>query len=148
MELVRAAEIMATHPEHRRLPCPDAYELGGAFSSDRFRPLIEASVPLVDCGFMHADAVYDVVSVSRGMFFRLDQHQERFARSCEAILVRNPMDREREAEIMAPPPEHTVNSAVPWAAPPARVDRRRGRPAGTVWGRTGNPSRRASLPGP
>ncbi len=100
MELVRAAEIMATHPEHQRLPFPDAYGLGGAFSNDQFGPLIEASVPLVDCGFMHADAVYDVVSVSRGMFFRLDQHQDRFARACGAILVKNPMDREREAEIL------------------------------------------------
>ncbi len=100
MELIRAAEIMATHPEHRRLPHPEAYALGAAFCADQFCPLSEASVPLVDCGFMHADAVYDVVSVSRGAFFRLDQHQERFARSCEAIRLRNPVRRDEEAGIL------------------------------------------------
>ena len=100
MEILRVAEIMATHPDHQRLPHPEAYALGGAFSGDRCCPLIEASVPLVDCGFMHADAVYDVVSVSRGCFFRLEQHQDRFARSCEAIRLRNPMSRSREAEIL------------------------------------------------
>ncbi|MDJ0866089.1 MAG: aminotransferase class IV [Myxococcota bacterium] len=100
MQIIRAAEIMATHPEHQRLPRPEAYGLGAAFAADRYVPLIEASVPLVDCGFMHADAVYDVVSVSRGAFFRLDQHQDRFALSCEAIRLANPMSREQEAEIL------------------------------------------------
>ncbi|MCP4004586.1 MAG: branched-chain amino acid--2-keto-4-methylthiobutyrate aminotransferase [bacterium] len=100
MEIIRAAEIMATHPEHQRLPHPQNYALGGAFTADHHCGLIEASVPLIDCGFMHADAVYDVVSVSRGAFFRLDQHQDRLARSCEAIHLQNPMNRKREAEIL------------------------------------------------
>ncbi len=100
MEMIRAAEIMATHPEHQRLPHPEVYALGGAFTADHYCGLAEASVPLVDCGFMHADAVYDVVSVSRGAFFRLDQHQDRIARSCEAIRLQNPMNREQQAEIL------------------------------------------------
>jgi branched-chain amino acid aminotransferase len=100
MKIVRAAEIMATHPEHQRLPHPEVYALGSAFTGDHYGPLIEASVPLVDCGFMHADAVYDVVSVSRGAFFRLDPHQERFARSCKAIHLQNPMSRDQEARIL------------------------------------------------
>jgi len=100
MQILRAAEIMATHPEHQRLPHPDDHALGAAFTGDHFCPLIEASVPLVDCGFMHADAVYDVVSVSRGAFFRLDRHQDRFARSCGAIRLENPMRRDQEAEIL------------------------------------------------
>jgi branched-chain amino acid aminotransferase len=100
MQILRAAEIMATHPEHQRLPHPDDHALGAAFTGDHFCPLIEASVPLVDCGFMHADAVYDVVSVSRGAFFRLDRHQDRFARSCGAIRLENPMSRDQEAEIL------------------------------------------------
>ena len=100
MEIIRAAEIMATHPEHQRLPRPEIHALGSAFTGDHYCPLIEASVPLVDCGFMHADAVYDVVSVSRGAFFRLDQHQDRFGRACEAIRVRNPFTREEDAEIL------------------------------------------------
>lgn len=100
MDVIRAAEIMATHPEHQRLPHAEPYAMGAAFTGDHFCPLTEASVPLVDCGFMHADAVYDVVSVSRGAFFRLDRHQDRFALSCEAIHLRNPMSRAKEAEIL------------------------------------------------
>jgi branched-chain amino acid aminotransferase len=100
MEIIRAGEIMATHPEHRRLPYPEGYGFGAAFIIDHYCPLIEAAVPITDCGFMHADAVYDVVSVSRGAFFRLDQHQDRFARARQAIRVRSPFTREEEAEIL------------------------------------------------
>lgn len=100
MELIRAHEIMLTHPEHAQLPCDPDYAFGAAFVTGQFCPLLTASVPLYDAGLFHADAVYDVVSVSRGMFFRLEEHQARFARSCAAVRVRNPFDREREAEIL------------------------------------------------
>ena len=88
MEVIHVAEVMATHPDHQRLPHAEEYAMGGAFTGDHYCPLIEASVPLVDCGFMHADAAYDVVSVSRGNFFRLDQHQDRFALSTEQSTCR------------------------------------------------------------
>ncbi|MDQ1256635.1 MAG: branched-chain amino acid aminotransferase [Candidatus Hydrogenedentes bacterium] len=100
MELIRAQEKMFMDPEHAQRPNDPEYAFGAAFVADRFCPVLEATVPLVDVGFMHSDAVYDVVSVSRGMFFRLEQHQARFARSCEAIRVTNPFDREREAAIL------------------------------------------------
>jgi branched-chain amino acid aminotransferase len=100
MEIIHAGEIMASHAEHERLPHDPAYAIGSAYIVDHFCPITEAAIPIVDCGFMHADAVYDVVSVSRGSFFRLEQHQARFARACAAIRVRNPFDREREAEIL------------------------------------------------
>lgn len=100
MGLIRAQEIMFTHPEHaQQLKDPD-YAFGAAFIADHFCPILSAAIPIIDVGFMHADAVYDVVSVSRGMFFRLEEHQARFARACDAIRVRNPFDRAREAEIL------------------------------------------------
>ena len=100
MEIIRAQEIMSNHRDHQRLPHDPVYGVGAAFVSGRTCPLTEASVPITDCGFMHADAVYDVVSVSRGAFFRLAEHQARFARSCEAIRVRNPFSQTQEAEIL------------------------------------------------
>ncbi|MBW7866056.1 MAG: aminotransferase class IV [Candidatus Hydrogenedentes bacterium] len=100
MELVRAQEIMFSHPEHAQTPRAPEYAFGAACIVDRFCPIFEAAVPIIDVGFMHADAVYDVVSVSRGMFFRLGEHQARFARACAAIRVRNPHDQAREAEIL------------------------------------------------
>ncbi len=100
MEFIRASETMFDHPEHSRLPHDPEYAFGAAFIADHFCPLLEASIPIVDLGFMHADAVYDVVSVSRGMFYRLEQHQARFAKACERIRVRNPYNREQEADIL------------------------------------------------
>jgi len=100
MEVIRAEEIMESHPEHARLSHDPDYAFGSAYVADHFCPIYEASVPIIDCGFMHADAVYDVVSVSRGSFFRLDEHQARFARACDAIRVTNPFSREKEAEIL------------------------------------------------
>lgn len=100
MELIRAQEIMLTHPEHKQLPCEPEYTFGTAFVMDHYCPVFEASIPLYDAGLFHADAVYDVVSVSRGMFFRLEDHQSRFARACDAIKVKNPFSREQEAEIL------------------------------------------------
>ena len=91
---------MLTHPDHVQTPQGPDYAFGAAFVADHFCPILEASVPLFDAGFFHADAVYDVVSVSRGAFFRLEQHQARFARACEAIRVRNPFDPEQEAAIL------------------------------------------------
>lgn len=100
MDVIPVGEIMHTHPAHARGAYDPAYALGSAFVIDHFCPLTEAAVPVVDCGFMHADAVYDVVSVSRGAFFRLERHQARFARSCNAVRIRNPFHRDQEAEIL------------------------------------------------
>jgi branched-chain amino acid aminotransferase len=100
MELIRAQERMFTHPDHKQLPCDPEYAFGAAFVADHYCPILTAAIPIFDAGFFHADAVYDVVSVSRGAFFKLEQHQARFARACEAIRVRNPFDREREAAIL------------------------------------------------
>lgn len=100
MDIIPVGAIMLSHPEHARGAHDPAYEIGSAFVIDHFCPAIEAAVPIVDCGFMHADAVYDVVSVSRGAFFRLERHQSRFARSCAAIRVRNPFTRDQEADIL------------------------------------------------
>ena len=100
MELIRAHEIMLTNPEHAQLPCEPEYTFGSAYVADHFCPVFEASIPFWDAGFFHADAVYDVVSVSRGMFFRLEEHQARFAKACETIRVKNPFTREQEADIL------------------------------------------------
>ncbi len=100
MELLRAQKRMLTHPDHAQLPHEPDYAFGAAYVADHFCPLLTASIPLYDAGLFHADAVYDVVSVSGGMFFRLEEHQARFARACEAIRVKNPLDRAQEARVL------------------------------------------------
>lgn len=91
---------LSDHPEHAALNREDEWAAGAAFVIDRFVPLSQAAVPITDLGFVRADAVYDVVSVSRGRFFRLKDHQDRFARSCARMKLTNPFDPEREAIIL------------------------------------------------
>jgi len=99
-QLIQAHEIMKTDERHARLEHDPAFTKGAAFIGGAFCPIDQAAVPIIDCGFTHADAAYDVVSVSRGSFFRLEEHQQRFAEACGKIRVTNPYTREREAEIL------------------------------------------------
>ncbi len=48
------------------------------YINGEFKPLSEASVPVLDQGFLLGDAVFDVVSAWKGNLFRLDAHLERF----------------------------------------------------------------------
>ena len=92
--------LMADAPEHTPLPRDAVWAEGAAYIIDRFVPLAEAAIPITDLGFMRADAVYDVVSVSRGQFFRLADHQARFARSCARMKLTNPFDHAEEAALL------------------------------------------------
>jgi branched-chain amino acid aminotransferase len=97
---IRVGEIMASHPAHHQLPHASEYAQGSAFIIDHCCPIDRAAIPITDLGFNRADAVYDVVTVSRGNFFRLEEHQQRFAESCERIRVNNPLNREQEAKLL------------------------------------------------
>jgi len=66
---------------------------GAAYVRDRYVPIAEASIPVTDWGFTRSDAVYDVVHVFKGGFFRLDDHLDRFMRSMEARRLRPVEDR-------------------------------------------------------
>ena len=92
--------ILAEASEHRALPRDSDWAEGSAYIIDRFVPIGQAAVPITDLGFVRADAVYDVVSVSRGQFFRLADHQARFARSCARMALANPFSLEEEAALL------------------------------------------------
>lgn len=66
---------------------------GAAYVRGGFVPVADASIPVTDWGFTRSDAVYDVVHVYRGGFFRLDDHLDRFAASMQARRLRPPEDR-------------------------------------------------------
>jgi branched-chain amino acid aminotransferase len=51
---------------------------GAAYVDDQFVPIAEAKISILDWGFLHSDATYDVAHVWKGKFFRLDDHIERF----------------------------------------------------------------------
>lgn len=54
---------------------------GAAWIRGAIVPVDQASIPVTDWGLTHSDAVYDVVPVWDGAFFRLDDYLERFQAS-------------------------------------------------------------------
>jgi len=51
---------------------------GAAYIGGELVPISEAKISLLDWGFLHSDATYDVVHVWNGSFFRLHDHIDRF----------------------------------------------------------------------
>jgi len=67
---------------------------GFAYVDAEIVPISEAKISLLDWGFLHSDATYDVVHVWDGKFFRLDDHLERFFSSMEKLRMSIPYTRE------------------------------------------------------
>ncbi|MFB2551860.1 aminotransferase class IV [Ensifer soli] len=73
---------------------------GIAFVGGRYMPLSEASVPILDRGFVRSDATYDVAHVWQGRIFRLDDHIERFFASMRGLRMSLPYDKAALTEIL------------------------------------------------
>ncbi|MCT4655074.1 MAG: aminotransferase class IV [Cohaesibacter sp.] len=84
-------------PRHRD---PKSYPPGIAFMDDQFLPMSEAKLSVLDYGFLHSDATYDVVHVWDGAFFRLDDHIERFFAGLEKLHMAIPYDRGEVRQIL------------------------------------------------
>ena len=68
---------------------------GIAWVEGELVPIHEARIPLMDQGFQHSDLTYDVPAVWDGRFFRLDDHLDRFQKSCAKMRLRFPIPREQ-----------------------------------------------------
>jgi branched-chain amino acid aminotransferase len=79
---------------------PD-FSHGAAFCDDRFVPIAEAKISVLDWGFTRSDVTYDVVHVKNGSFFRLADHLDRFERSLKAFRLVSPFDRGQMAKLAA-----------------------------------------------
>ncbi|WP_443635325.1 aminotransferase class IV [Candidatus Njordibacter sp. Uisw_058] len=53
-------------------------------------PINEAKISLLDWGFLHSDATYDVAHVWDGHFFRLDEHVQRYFAGMEKLRMSIP----------------------------------------------------------
>ena len=69
------------------------FAAGAAYLNGRYVPVAEACIPVTDWGFTRSDAVYDVVHVFEGGFFRLADHLDRFERSMAKRRLMIPEDR-------------------------------------------------------
>lgn len=76
------------------------YAEGAAYLYGRYVPVAEACIPVTDWGFTRSDAVYDVVHVRDGAFFRLQDHLERFTRSMQARRLKPQETREAMEEVL------------------------------------------------
>lgn len=74
---------------------------GCAYIDDRYVAPEEAKISIFDPGFTRGDAVYDTVSVWKGLFFRLDDHVSRFFRSCSRARLECPYSAEEVKRILA-----------------------------------------------
>jgi D-alanine transaminase len=61
------------------------------YVNGRFLPIEEASIPVMDRGFLFGDGIYEVTAVLDGKFIDNTPHLERLDRSLSAIGIRNPM---------------------------------------------------------
>lgn len=64
------------------------------YLNGKFLPIEQASVSVMDRGFIFGDGVYEVIPAYGGRLFRLGQHLERLARSLGEIRLNNPLSSE------------------------------------------------------
>ena len=73
---------------------------GTAYIDDQYVPISEARIPILDWGFLHSDATYDVAHVWQGSFFRLDDHLDRFFCGMQRLHMSLPHNRHRIRQIL------------------------------------------------
>jgi D-alanine transaminase len=75
------------------------------YLNGRFLPLAEATIPVLDRGFIFGDGVYELIPVYSGKPFRLDEHLRRLQASLDGIRLASPYDadgwRERILALIA-----------------------------------------------
>ncbi len=76
------------------------FSQGIAFIDDSYIPVAEARIPVLDWGFLHSDATYDVAHAWRGKFFRIDEYLDRFHASVAKLRMSVPYSREQIRSIM------------------------------------------------
>ncbi len=74
---------------------------GIVFMDGEFMRPKDAKMSIFDVGFIWGDSVYDVTSTWNGWFFMLDEHLERFQRSCEGFRLQNPYSFQEMRRICA-----------------------------------------------
>ena len=76
------------------------FSQGAAYIDGEYVAVADARIPVLDWGFLHSDATYDVAHVWRGRFFRIDEYLHRFEASMSKLRMSIPYDREQIRAIM------------------------------------------------
>jgi branched-chain amino acid aminotransferase len=70
------------------------------FLNDKFLPIKEAAVSVLDRGFTLGDGLFETLRAYGGNVFRLEDHLERLFHSAQKIFLEIPYSKERLAEIV------------------------------------------------
>jgi D-alanine transaminase len=70
------------------------------FLNGKFLPIEEATVPVLDRGFIFGDGVYELIPVYSRAPFRMDEHLARLEKSLAAVRIKNPYARDKWREIL------------------------------------------------
>ncbi|MEM8730391.1 MAG: aminotransferase class IV [Pseudomonadota bacterium] len=73
---------------------------GVAYMDGQYLPISEAKISVLDYGFLHSDATYDVVHVWEGAFFRLRDHLDRFFTGLDKLHMSIPYDKTQVTDIL------------------------------------------------
>jgi branched-chain amino acid aminotransferase len=76
------------------------YSDGAAYIDGVIVPIHEAKISVLDWGFLHSDATYDVVHVWDGRFFRLKDHLNRFYENMIKLHLTIPYSRTELTSIL------------------------------------------------
>jgi branched-chain amino acid aminotransferase len=98
------------------------FSKGAAFIEGEQVAIADAKIPLMDWGFLHSDATYDVAHTWKGRFFRVDEYIERFEASMAKLRMSIPYDRDQ----IRLHPRHTGTGFARSAAVPEPLSRLRG----------------------
>ena len=79
--------------EEKKAATERGFPPGVAFIDGDYCDISEARISILDFGFLHSDATYDVVHVWRRRFFRLDRHLDRFLANVSKLHLAPPFER-------------------------------------------------------
>ena len=76
------------------------FQQGAAWIEGHIVPISEAKISILDNGFLHSDATYDVAHVWQGKFFRLQDHLNRFFAGMDMLHMSIPFDQAQVQSIL------------------------------------------------
>ena len=71
------------------------------YLNGKYLPIEEATVSVMDRGFLYGDGIYEVIPVFGGELLRADEHLQRLQNSLDRISLNNPLDNKQWLNLFA-----------------------------------------------
>jgi D-alanine transaminase len=70
------------------------------YLNGQFLPIDQASISVLDRGFLFGDGVYEVIPAYGGHLFRLEEHLQRLQNSLQGIQLTNPLSKQQWIDVL------------------------------------------------